>query len=367
MTPRQAEALRLYRETGSKAETARRLGMDPGNLHKMLLSAEAAERAEAEQPDGVTQTLQAMGAQGAAAVWLKTKEASVLWKRPAQEQADDWLDRMRARLEGMTPAPVVPAPVYADDDLLTVIPIADAHVGMMAWGKETGESYSTDLAAERIRDWVGRCVAASPPSAEAVILDVGDLTHANDQTNQTQRSKHVLDVDTRHFRTIDVTIDALGAAVETALARHRHVTVRILPGNHNPDSFVAILFALAERYRDNPRVTVQKEPGEFYVRRFGKVLIAAHHGHGGKAERMVMFLADQHGEEWGATRHRHLFTGHLHHHKSADIGGCTWEQLRALTARDAYATSQAFVARSQLQAITFHRERGEVQRVKVGL
>ena len=51
--------------------------------------------------------------------------------------------------------------------------------------------------------------------------------------------------------------------------------------------------------------------------------------------------------------------------KAADIGGVQWEQLRALTARDAYAVSNAYVARSQLQAVTLHREFGEVQRVKV--
>lgn len=367
MTPRQAEALRLFREVGSKAETARRLGMDPGNLAKMLNAAMAAERAEAEQPEGVTAALRDAAAQGADAVWLKSKAASILWRRPKAEAGDDLLDRLRAKMEGLTPAAPVPPPAYADDDLLTVYPIADAHVGMLAWGKETGEDYNTEIAVTRIRDWIGRCVAASPASAEAVILDVGDLTHADDHTNETPRSKHNLDVDSRHFRTLDVTIDALDAAVQTALARHRHVRARILPGNHNGESYKTIMFTLAERYRLNPRVTVEKVPGEFFVHRFGRCLIAAHHGHGAKPERMVLGLADEHAEAWGQTRHRHLFTGHLHHHKSADIGGCTWEQLRALTARDAYATAHAYVARSQLQGITFHRERGEVQRVKVGL
>ena len=61
----------------------------------------------------------------------------------------------------------------------------------------------------------------------------------------------------------------------------------------------------------------------------------------------------------------YLWTGHLHHHKSADIGGVKWEQLRALTSRDAYAYTHAYSARSQLQAITLHRTAGEVQRQSV--
>jgi hypothetical protein len=260
----------------------------------------------------------------------------------------------------------VPAPDMADADLLTIYPLADAHVGMLAYGKETGESYNTDIAADRIRSWVARAVAASPSSAVAVILDVGDLTHADDDTNVTPRSKHPLTVDSRHFRTLEVTIAALSAAIECALQKHGRVIVRILPGNHNQTSYMAVMFALAERYRNEPRVEVQKVPGEFFIMEFGAVMLAAHHGHGAKPDRMVNFLADEYAQIWGRTRHRFLWTGHLHHLKAQDIGGVTHEQLRAITARDAYAVSQAYTARAQLQAITVHRDLGEVQRVKVG-
>jgi hypothetical protein len=128
---------------------------------------------------------------------------------------------------------------------------------------------------------------------------------------------------------------------------------------------MAVLFALAERYRDNARIEVQKVPGEFFAYQFGKVLIAAHHGDKAKAERLVMFMADQYPEMWGASRHRFLYTGHLHHTKMADIGGVQHEQLRAVTARDAYAVAHGYTARAQMQAITFQKDSGEVSRIKV--
>jgi hypothetical protein len=162
-----------------------------------------------------------------------------------------------------------------------------------------------------------------------------------------------------------MTIQAMSVCVELALSKHQRVIVRILPGNHNLNSYMAVMFALAERFRDNSRVNVQKVPGEFFVHEFGKVLIAAHHGDKAKADRLVHFLADQFAEMWGRTKHRFLWTGHLHHHKSQDIGGCTWEQLRAVTPRDAYAFSNAYTARSELQAITYHRDKGEISRVKI--
>jgi hypothetical protein len=304
-----------------------------------------------------------------ALVWAKTKSQdgtsySTLLK-PEQDTPDSIADRLRTALEGMEPALPISAPEQTLANLLTVYPLADVHAGMRAWGKETGEDYDTDIATNRVREWVGRAVEASPASETAVILGLGDLLHADDQQNMTPRSKHVLDVDTRHFKTLDVTIQALAYGIEYAAQKHARVIVRILPGNHDITAYMAIMFALHERYRENPRIEVQKIPGEFFVMRHGNCLVAAHHGHGAKPERMVMFLADEHAEDWGKTRHRFLFTGHLHHLKMADIGGVQWMQLRAITAKDAYAAGNAYSARASLEAITFDADQGEIQRVRV--
>ena len=361
MTPKQQEALDAIAQHGGERTAAKALGISRSALRDRLERIDPAiqDAMQAVQTDLVP-----------ALAWAKTKSEdgtsySVLLKPPA-EDGPSLAERVREALEGLTPAPPVDAPEYTDDALCTVVPLADGHIGMMAWGAETGEDYDTGLAVARIRNWVGRVIDASPSSGTAIILDVGDLTHADDQTNQTPKSKHGLDVDTRHFRTLDVTIAALAYSIDYALRKHRKVVVRILPGNHNPHSYMVVMFALAERYRNEPRVEVQKVPGEFFLFEFGKVMIAAHHGDKAKADRIVHFLADQYAESWGRTKHRFLFTGHLHHHKSQDIGGVTHEQLRALTARDAYAVSHAYTARSQLQAITYHRDLGEIQRVKVG-
>jgi hypothetical protein len=372
------EALDAFEAHPDKSKAARSLGLDRNTFLNRLEKANALgrdgllRRLAYETPDpAIVDSMKAVGTNLIPKLaWAKTKSEdgtsySVLLK--PQEMPDEVLARVREAFEGMAAAPVVPAPAYVESDLLTIYPIADAHVGMMAWGKETGEDYDTNLAADRIKEWVGRCVASSPASDTAVILDVGDLTHADDNTAQTPASKHPLDVDTRHYRTLEVVIAALSQAIETALGKHKLVHVRILPGNHNRTSFMAVMFALAERYRNEPRVSVHKNPSEFFVMEWGRVMLCAHHGDKSKADRLVHFMADEFAEIWGRTRHRFLWTGHLHHHKSQDIGGVQWEQLRALTARDAYAASHAYTARAQLQAVTLHRERGEVQRVKVGL
>lgn len=363
------ETVQAWRDNGkSKRATAKAMGLGRNTVANRLNRAQ--ERGLLDDP-AIQEAKAAVGTKlSPVLTWAKThpngKTTYSSLLRPEPLPVEDMIDRIRDALDGLDAIPAIPAPQHADNDLLTLYPIADAHIGMLAWGKETGEDYDLKIARDRLVDWVGKCVAGSPRSGTAVVLDVGDLLHADDQTNQTPKSKHALDVDTRHYRTVETTILTMATAIETAAQHHARVIVRILPGNHNPTSYLAIMFALAERYCNSPNIEVQKVPGEFFVHQFGQCLIAGHHGDKAKAERMVMFLADHYAAIWGKTQHRYLWTGHLHHMKAQDIGGCQWEQLRALTSRDAYAVAHAYSGRAQLQAVTYHRDRGEVQRVKVG-
>jgi len=350
----------LERAGGNKSQAARNLGIDRRTFQNRVKVALRDPAIQAAMDDVGTQMVPALA-------WAKTKSKdgtsySVLLK--PDPVSDDVLGRIRDAFEGMGAAPEIPAPAYADSDLLTLYPVSDVHIGLMAWGRETGEDFDTRKACERLQNWIGQCVAASPASGLGIVLFNGDTLHADDQTNKTQ-SGHILDVDTRHFRTLDMAIAAIASCIDMAAAKHAKVAVRILPGNHDRTAYMAILFAIAERYRSNPRIEVPQAPGEFFAYEFGQVMLAAHHGDKAKAQRLVLALADDEAEMWGRTRHRYLWTGHLHHHKAEDIGGVQWEQLRAVTARDAYAKSHAFTARAQLQAVTYHRDFGEVSRVKV--
>jgi len=371
MTPQQQEVLRLKDEEGlSYAEIAARLGRNQRTIERQVKTArQARERMQNIDP-AIQDSMRAAGTNMVPALaWAKTKNEegtsySVLLK-PDQDTTSV-AERIRDALEGMKPLPRVKPPKDCDSDLLTVYCIADAHIGMYAWAQEAGEDYNTDAAAHRINEWMSRLVDAAPAAETAVVLDVGDLTHADNDTAMTPTSGHVLDVDTRFWRTIDITIQTMARAAERALEKHKNVLVRILPGNHNISAYLAITFALAERWRENPRIEVQKDPSEFWAYEFGRCLVAAHHGHRAKAQKMVLFLADEYPEIWGRTHWRYLFTGHLHHHKAEDIGGVLWRQLRAVAPRDAYAYSNAYASRSQASALTFHKERGEISSIKVG-
>ena len=298
--------------------------------------------------------------------WIKTKGLSVLLRPPAADPIDivERVKEVFARIEPLAPRPSLE---QGDEDLITLYPLADVHLGMLSWGEETGEDYDTNIAVRRLQCGMAACVAAAPAARTAIVLNAGDFLHANDDTNSTPASKHALDTDSRHWRTLDAAVQVTVDLIEMALTKHETVIYRALRGNHDPSAPPVLTFALAQRYRNEPRVIIEKNPSDFFVYEFGKVMITAHHGDKAKPERLVMFFADDHALIWGRTKHRYLWTGHLHHHKSQDIGGMKWEQLRAVSARDAYASSHGYSAKSEMQCITYHRERGEVQRASVGL
>lgn len=367
--PTQSDYLAKYEELGSYRLVAKYFGVNKSTVTRSI---QAAQRQALLSP-GVNDALAQTGIDPAEARfgYRRVKDPqtgsfnTVFWRAP-EVAAQSIADALREALVDIPLAPQVELETSPDSDLMTVIPIADAHIGMMAWGRETGEDWDTRKGAQRLTEWIGKALAALPPAGKCVLLFAGDLLHADDTRSETPASKHRLDTDTRHFKTLEVVIESAAHAVEMALRKNESVVVRFLPGNHDPHATMAVMFAIAERFREHPRVTVQRDPSEFFVHQFGEVLIAAHHGHRAKADKMVHYVADEYATLWGKTRWRYLFTGHLHHHKSQDIGGMTWEQLPAVTARDVYSVSNAYVARARLTGITYHRARGEIARAVIG-
>ena len=289
--------------------------------------------------------------------WVKTREGV---------DTTTLVDAIRETLTDYRAPPII-APASADADLLTVYALPDLHLGLLAWGLESGENYDLTVASEELRQAVAELVAQSRPSGQAIVLGLGDTFHGNDQRNVTPRSGHTLDVDGRWpkvFRTgAQVAVDMTHLVAQ----RHGDVIVRFLPGNHDPDASVALTVALALFFHDTPRIQVDDDPGHHFYHRFGKVLIGATHGHTMKPDRMAMMLATDRPKDWGEASFRHFFYGHVHHEAAKEVGSVRVESFSSPAAKDSYAHAGGWRSGRALTAITFHRERGEIGRHRVNL
>lgn len=292
--------------------------------------------------------------------WVKTAVQGA-----SQGLSEALLERFQA-YQGA--APLIPAPETTDAELLVVYPLADLHIGMLAWGKENGGAdWDIEIATTTILRTVTHLVAQSRPSKRAVVLGLGDLTHTNDQTNATPAHKHRLDVDGRFPKIYAAIAKLMTTIIDLVAQKHDEVIVVNVPGNHDPDCSITLTVALSLFYSNTPRIQVYDKPGLTWYHRFGKVLLGATHGHTIRPAEMAMAMATDCPQDWGATVHRHMMFGHLHHTNVKDIGPVKVEGFTTPAARDAHAHTHGYRSPRSMSAITFHEEHGEIGRHKVNL
>jgi len=155
--------------------------------------------------------------------------------------------------------------------------------------------------------------------------------------------------------------------VDLVAQKHEQIDVVLLPGNHDEDAAVCLRVALSLFYGATPRINVHNEPGLHWYSRFGRCLFGATHGHTMKPDRMAMMLASDRPEDWGETRYRHFFFGHVHHESAKEVGPVRVESFQTPAPRDAHAQGVGYRSGRSMQAITFDANLGEIGRHRVNI
>jgi len=290
--------------------------------------------------------------------WVKTREGNA----PILSEA------IKAALESYEPAPLIAPPAYTNDELLTVYPVADLHLGMFSWSKETGADYDIKIASSLLKSSMNNLVARSANSKQAVVLDVGDYFHADNSRNQTARSGNPLDVDSRYAKVVQMGFELVIQCIELALQKHDFVEYRKLPGNHDDETSLMLAVAVAAHFRANERVSVDTSPSRFYMRRHGLCMIVSTHGDMLKMGDLAGFAAAQFPSEWGETKFRYGYTGHVHNEKALAVNtlrGLRAESFNTLAAKDAWHAGEGYQSPRNMVSITLHKDRGEVDRFTV--
>lgn len=246
--------------------------------------------------------------------------------------------------------------------LMTAYPIGDPHIGMRAWAEECGADW--DLAiAERVHcNAMAALVESAPATEQALIVNLGDMLHYDSMGAVTPQSGHLLDADGRYAKVVHVAIKVIRQCIESALSKHKTVHVINAPGNHDPTGALWMSAALSHIYEREPRVTVDTTPSLFAYYRWGKCLIGIHHGHTCKADKLPGVMAADRAQDWGETKHRMWWQGHIHHASVKEYPGVIVESFGALASKDAYATQGGWRSRESMTAIVLHKEYGEVGR-----
>jgi hypothetical protein len=313
-----------------------------------------------EIPDGiVTKVSTLYDAEGnVKQQWVMEKpedrDKLVLWQEIAKDIAKD-----------IEPINEMAIPASTNDDLLVCYPVGDLHLGMLSWDKETGHDWDLKIG-ERVFDEAMEFLVDSAPSADnALVAFLGDFMHYDSFEAITPTSGNLLDSDSRYPKMVKVAIRSARRAIEKAAAKHRNVRVIVEIGNHDLSNSVFLAHALDAIYENNPRIVIDVAPSHFHYVEHGKVLIATHHGHGVKMEKLPNIMAADRPEAWGRTKFRYWLTGHIHQHKHLDFPGVSVESFRVLAPQDAWAFNKGYRSQRDMKALVFHHDYGEVSRITV--
>lgn len=294
--------------------------------------------------------------------WVKTDKK----KTDALDSFKEALDLLLLN-EELTTKKNIRTPSDSDSDTLTVYTIGDAHIGMLAWDKETGADHDLEIAEEDLLGAMDLLVEQSHRSAQALIVDVGDWFHADNNQNQTAKSGNALDVDGRYPRVLQIGLQLTIKLIDKALAKHESVVWRSAVGNHNEHSAIMMGAFIQAWYRNEPRVQVADTPNMFYYHIFGKNLIGITHGHTAKAEKLGEIMSVDCETVWSDSKYRYWYTGHIHHQSVKEFPSCVVETFRTLAGKDAWHSSAGYRSGQDMRAITLHKEYGEVSRNTVNI
>lgn len=384
-TPRQLEALDAYLRCESVAGAAEDLGITPNRLRSLLSEARqrAAKRGWAPAHDMEKTTAPGFSVKGtstyyrvnpdgtmeARGQWVKTKADEEHKYVQLLDALQDVLEPMRGAAEPLPEPRFAEAAATAHDpaDLLAVYPMGDPHIGMYAWAAETGEDFDLEIGERNLFAAADLLVAGAPPAEQALVVNLGDFFHSDTNENRTARSGHALDVDTRWAKVLAVGIRVMRRIIDRALEKHRLVKVINEIGNHDDHSALMLSLALAAYYEREPRVVIDTSPDRFHWYRFGECLLGVTHGNGIKIQDLPLIMAHDRASDWGETKHRYWYTGHVHSDRVIERGGVVVETFRTLAARDAYAHHSGYRSGRDMKCDVLHRRWGRVNRNIVGI
>lgn len=366
-TGRQAEIIDAISQHGSYRKAAVALNCSKGSIQKSveLVKRKAAKQGYSPEHGMVHSVPEPFIVKGHSTLYDKDGNTKLQWVKTTVEESQfesmvkDFVQMLSEDIKGLSP--IVAKPKLCEKDILTIIPMGDPHFGLYAWQEDAGDNFDLNIAEKLTCSAIDRLIQSSPNSETALLLNLGDMFHADNQKNVTN-SGHQLDVDGRWAKVQQVGLKATIYCLQRLLEKHQNVIFRINKGNHDGHSSYALALMISCYFANEPRIHVDLSPSVAWYYQFGKVLIGSTHGDTIKGKDMLSIMAADKPVEWGASKYRYWYVGHVHHKDVKEYHGGVVEYFRTLAARDAWHQGQGYRAGRDMCSIILHKEYGEIER-----
>lgn len=273
--------------------------------------------------------------------WFKTKETSFFATNPGYKSPAEinWEELQNDLIEDVKKySPKFPKLVRSKDSngYLLVIDPADVHIGKLCSAFECGEAYDNQIAVKRVLEGVRGILDKARGYHIDQILFIGgnDILHIDSPKRQTT-SGTPQDTDgmwhTNFLIAKQLYIDVLEILLAVADV---HFTFN--PSNHDYTHGYFLAQVIEAYFKNCPNISfdcsIKHRKGFQYYNN----LIGTTHGDGAKLQDLPLLMAQEYAKEWAATKHRYVYTHHVHHKTSKDFVGITVESLRSPSGTDSW-------------------------------
>lgn len=295
--------------------------------------------------------------------WVKSQnDAKALFEEALESFKEGLVEDVKGKAERVEKPTDI-----KDENLAACYVLGDHHLGMRAWPEETGgDAYDLDISCKILFNAIDTLTHASKHADTGILVNLGDFFHANDLKNQTPGSGHGLDVDGRAGMIIRAAGQLYKRLITRMLETHNEVWIINVRGNHDPDAALWLNEMVKLYYENEPRVKVLDNYNKFIHFTWGENLVVMHHGDKINVQRIYETITRVLAKEWGESKHRFAWTGHIHHKQAHEIGGLHHESWNVLPPPDAWHAASGYGSSRSMTAVLLHKVFGEHSRFKVG-
>jgi hypothetical protein len=296
--------------------------------------------------------------------WHKGKNFSMNVKgdsAPSYEEIrDDIIDQMKSY-----------APLYqhihrshSKDGHLLVIDPADIHIGKLASSFETGEDYNNQIAVQRVREGVkGILDKTAGFNIDKILFIAGnDILHI-DTPRRTTTSGTFQDTDGMWYDNFLIA-KQLYIEILEMLVTVADVHFCFNPSNHDYTNGFFLADTIQSWFSKSENITFDCSIAHRKYYTYGTNMIGSTHGDGAKAQDLPLLMAQESPLSWSQTKHRYVYTHHVHHKTSKDYIGVTVESLRSPSGTDSWHHRNGYTGSPKaVEGFLHHPEHGQVARI----
>jgi lysophospholipase L1-like esterase len=295
--------------------------------------------------------------------WYKGKNFSLHVKNPGTS-IEDMRDGVIQEMNKYSPTYTEIKREKAKDNHCLVLDPADIHIGKLATAFETGEDYNAQIAVKRVLEGVqGILDKSSGFNIDKIVLIGGnDVLHI-DTPKRTTTAGTPQDTDGMWYDNF-LTAKKLYVDILEQLASIADVVFIYNPSNHDYTNGFFLADVIQSWFRNHPNISFDCSIAHRKYFQYHKNLIGTTHGDGAKPQELPLLMAQEAPAQWASTKHRYIYTHHVHHKNAKDFVGVTVESLRSPSAADSWHHRNGYQHNPKaVEGFIHHPEHGQVARL----